>query len=157
MVAGSTKVFKPTAEQRNLVKKLSELGLKQETIATLVRNTKKAKTSRNPNKGISTSTLKKYFAEELAAGVAKQDELIAQTLMKQMKEHPSVSMFLAKVRLGWNPAIIQEIDQKEEKVVTHVYSPMESDQAWIEAVNPDNNQIVEIEAVEIPATEEKLN
>lgn len=77
--------FKPTEEQRALVKSLAAIGLPQEEICTVVR-------LRSPK------TLRKCFPRELSQGLAEATAIVAQTAyeMASSGEYPAMTFFWLK-------------------------------------------------------------
>jgi hypothetical protein len=83
--------FQPTEEQRQRVKSLAGFGLQQEHIAPLV--------------GVaSTTTLRKYFREELEQGPLEAHANVRGTLFKLATSgrNPGATMYWLKRRAGWN-------------------------------------------------------
>src|SRR5437016_5882549 len=89
--------FKPTQEQRVMVKSLSAYGVKQEDIAKLV--------------GLrSVKTLRKYFREELSRGQIEAVTRVGQTLyqMAISGKHLVATIFYLKTKAGWREVSIKE-------------------------------------------------
>lgn len=84
------KAFKPSDEQAAEVKRLAGLGLSNKTIAVVMQ--------------VSESTLKKYYADELAQGHEGGKRQLAESALMMALEgkHPALMIFLLKTRLGWN-------------------------------------------------------
>ena len=83
--------FQATEEQRRMVKSLAGFGLKQEHIAPLI--------------GVaSTTTLRKYFREELEQGPLEAHANVRSTLFKLATSgrNPGATMFWLKRRAGWS-------------------------------------------------------
>jgi hypothetical protein len=82
--------LKPTAEQRRLVKSLSACGIPQEHIAGRL--------------GIrSLKTLRKYYREELDAGILDANASVGKTMytMANSGRFPLATMFWLRCRAGW--------------------------------------------------------
>jgi hypothetical protein len=88
---GGRPPFEPTEEQRRIVNVMSAGGFQQLAIAYAL--------------GISDNTLRKYFADELAAGGSKAHAMVVGNLYRQAtKDDPRATpaaIFWAKTRLGW--------------------------------------------------------
>jgi hypothetical protein len=84
--------FKPTDEQRRMVKSMSGVGLPEEDIARTI----------GP-RGISPKTLRKYFRQELSLGSTLANTKVLNTLFRLATSGDCVaaSIFWAKTRLGW--------------------------------------------------------
>jgi hypothetical protein len=83
--------FQPTDEQRRMVKSLAGCGLKQEHIAPLL--------------GLaSTTTLRKYFREELERGPVEAHANVRRTLFKLATSgrNPGATMYWLKTRARWS-------------------------------------------------------
>lgn len=98
--------FKPTEEQRKLVKSLVGYGVKHEDICLLVTNP-------NNGKPIDDKTLRKHFRSEIDVGQVTANSLVAESLFrKAIGTGPSAitaAIFWLKCRAGW----------KETQVVEH--------------------------------------
>jgi hypothetical protein len=83
--------FQPSDEQRRMVKSLAGYGLKQEQIASLL--------------GLaSTTTLRKYFREELERGPVEAQANVRRTLFKLATSgrNPAATMYWLKTRARWS-------------------------------------------------------
>jgi hypothetical protein len=82
--------FRPTEEQRRMVKSLSAFGVPQEQMANRM--------------GIrSPKTLRKHFRDELDGGALEANSKVAKTLfdMATSGQVPAATMFWLKCRAGW--------------------------------------------------------
>lgn len=83
--------FQPTDDQRRIVNVMAAGGFQQSAIAHAI--------------GISENTLRKYFADEIAAGGSKAHAAVVANLFKQAtKDDPrstAAAIFWTKTRLGW--------------------------------------------------------
>ena len=70
-----------------MVKGLSALGLPQKDIGYVMQ--------------VSEDTVKKYFAEEIAAGPAEANARVGQFLFQQAQKNLTAAIFWAKTRMGW--------------------------------------------------------
>jgi hypothetical protein len=92
--------FEPTDEQRQLVEKLAGLGIPHRQIAEFVINPR-------TDRPISHTTCEKFFAAELASGLAKATAKVAQNLFRVATSEeisgPVVTacIFWMKCRAGW--------------------------------------------------------
>ena len=90
------KAHDPTDKSRQQVKALSGYGLPQDQIADTV--------------GISESTLKKYYGDELRRGIAVANATVGEALHKQCRRGNTTALiFWAKTRMGWKERSIHEI------------------------------------------------
>ena len=81
---------KPAAEDRKQVEMLAGLGIPQEQICLLVQG------------GIDEKTLRKYYAEELVAGVAKANSQVSKSLFKKATSGDTTAqIWWTKTRMGW--------------------------------------------------------
>ena len=81
----------PTSEQRELVETLTSLGVPHEQIAKEI--------------GIrSPKTLRTHFRDELDLGALRANVKVGATLFRMATSgnHPTVSIFWAKSRMGWS-------------------------------------------------------
>jgi hypothetical protein len=80
--------FKPTEDQRELVKRAAACGLTNEQVANVL--------------GVSEATVKKYFALELHTSSDKANMAVAGALFKSaMGGNVTAQIFWCKTRLGW--------------------------------------------------------
>lgn len=94
------KAFIPTDEQRKQVERAAAVGLTNEQVAKVL--------------GIGETTLKKYFAEELASGGPKANYNVAGALYQSaMKGNVTAQIFWCKTRLGWKEADRLELTGKD--------------------------------------------
>lgn len=93
----------PSDEERQMVSKLSGIGLKQSDICELIINDQ-------TGKAISEDTLRKHFASEIASGrsIAKSKVMRTAYQMAIGGEQPAMTMFWLKTQCGWREK--QEID-----------------------------------------------
>lgn len=100
---GGRQAFEPTDEQRKQVKNAAGFGLRDQDIATLL--------------GVSESTIQKYFSDELKAGRADGKQKLAKTAMQMATSgaHPTMTIFMSKVHLGWKE---QHQEQQQPQSVT---------------------------------------
>lgn len=98
--------FKPTEEQRKLVKSLVGYGVKHEDICQLI-------SSPRNGKPIDDKTLRRHFRAEIDTGQITANTLVAESLFKKaVGTGPSsitAAIFWLKCRAGW----------KETQVVEH--------------------------------------
>src|SRR5690348_1033887 len=92
--------FKPTEEQRALVKSLASIGLPQEEICTIVRLR-------------SAKTLRKCFPRELAQGLAEATAIVAQTAydMAISGEYPAMTFFWLKCQVPSGDSLEMQQEQ----------------------------------------------
>ena len=89
--------FKPTDEERKLVKQMSAEGIPQSNIAMVIRD------------GIDDKTLRKHFRKELDTAATKANAKIGGTLFnKAVNGDTSAAIFWAKTRMGWKETSVQE-------------------------------------------------
>jgi hypothetical protein len=94
--------FKPTAEQREIVKLLAGYAIPYDRIVKAIRNP----LTRRP---IGTNTLLKHFEHELEAGRAEVDSLIATGLTKKLREgHMTALIWCSKNLWNWSDRVTQE-------------------------------------------------
>src|SRR5437868_1236361 len=104
--------FRPTDEQRRLVKSLSACGIRQEEIALVL--------------GLrSPKSVRKHFRKELDLGAIEANAQVSQTLFKMARsgKHPAATIFWLKTRGGWRevqfvetrPAAIPEFSTEVQK------------------------------------------
>jgi hypothetical protein len=89
--------FKPTPEQRKLVRSLAAVGLRQEWICERL--------------GLrSPKTLRKHFPEELSKGLAEATAAVARTgyQMALSGRYPSMLLFWLKCRVPGDPMLQSE-------------------------------------------------
>jgi hypothetical protein len=104
--------FKPTEEQKRMVKSMSGVGLPEDDIARTI-----------GARGISPKTLRKYFRQELSLGAALAGTKVLNTLfqMATSGECVAASIFWAKTRLGWRerggPAATTQVRPEESSNV----------------------------------------
>tara|TARA_Y100000310_G_scaffold193077_1_gene193037 strand:+ start:915 stop:1256 length:342 start_codon:yes stop_codon:yes gene_type:complete len=89
----------PTKETRELAAEWSGYGIPQEGIARKI--------------GINADTLRKYYAEELAGGIAQANQAVAGSLFRMAtagsgKGQVAAAIFWAKTRMGWKETNIHE-------------------------------------------------
>jgi AraC-like DNA-binding protein len=105
--------YTPDAQTRRLVEALAAHGVPQKDIARTVE--------------ISAPTLRRAFRREIDRGISQGNAEIARTLFKMgvSGKHPSVSIFLGKVRLGMKepPA---DVDVALTHTITRVVMPRKS-------------------------------
>jgi hypothetical protein len=117
--------FQPTDEQRRRVKSLAGFGLKQEHIASLL--------------GLaSTTTLRKYFREELERGPVEAHANVRGTLFKMATSgrNPAATMYWLKTRARWSEKGRPEEPVKRSEGYTwrvSVYEPPQDQKALEEA------------------------
>jgi hypothetical protein len=94
--------YKPTEEERTLVKSLAATGLPHDQICRLVR-------LRSPK------TLRKYFARELSQGLAEATAIVAGVAyeMAHSGRHLAMTLFWLKCQAPCD----ESLDQEEEKVI----------------------------------------
>lgn len=99
--------FKPTEEQRRMVKTMSAYRMPHEDITTAV--------------GLrSVKTLRRHFREELDRGVIEARAKVSQTAfqMAVSGKYPAMTMFWLKSNCGWRDG--QEFDQRPRLVAPFV-------------------------------------
>jgi hypothetical protein len=82
--------FKPTNEQRNIVKSMAAMGIPHEDIGRKI--------------GVrSPKTIRKHFREELDLGAMEANYKVAKTLFEMATSgaHPAATIFWAKTRNGF--------------------------------------------------------
>lgn len=93
------KAHEPDDKTKNIVKRMSGIGLTQDQIASIV--------------GISDETLRKYYSEELQTGVAHANALVAQNLFNiatgNDKGAVAAAIFWMKTRAQWRETNRSEI------------------------------------------------
>jgi hypothetical protein len=126
--------FQATEEQRRMVKSLAGFGLKQEHIAPLV--------------GVaSTTTLRKYFREELEQGPVEAHANVRGTLFKLATSgrNPGATMFWLKRRAGWSengrpPEPEKTSEEHTCRVIVHQPPRSPDDQKAFEDARRDLSQ-----------------
>lgn len=104
------KHFVPTKEQRNLVSIWAACGMPQEFMRAQIVN---------PQTGepINKRTLEKAFRQELDAGMANANALVAQSLFKKAvgngAQSVTAAIFWMKCRAGWKPVEGMELTGKD--------------------------------------------
>lgn len=89
--------FKPTEEQRELVRQLTAFGLRVEDMVLFIKGTN--------GKSITANTLTKHFRDELSKGKLRANVAIAQTLFKKAKSGDNTCMiFWLRTQAGWKDA-----------------------------------------------------
>jgi len=85
--------WEPTSEERYAVRVMAAAGMKQDEIARAI----------HPLGPISTSTLRRYFRDELDNGKAllTRDVIAVATQMALSGQHPSMTKFWLTVHAGW--------------------------------------------------------
>jgi hypothetical protein len=103
----SRRAFKPTAEQRGWVEAMIGYGMPQAEIRLLIKH---------PQTGepISLETLRKHFAEEIAAGVVNLKALVGDRIVAWIlgrdgdllddRARMKLAILVAKARMGWTVA-----------------------------------------------------
>ena len=86
--------FEPTEDERKMVKELASLGTRQPDICRFIKRY---------DKPINETTLRKYFAEELALGTLEANARVAATLYKMATsgDSPASTFFWLKTRARW--------------------------------------------------------
>jgi hypothetical protein len=129
--------FKATPEQRRHVELLSGFGLTQAQIAQLVLNP-------YSGKPIDDKTLRAHFAEELAAGPAKLNSRVAQTLYQKATgdgpQSVAAAIFWLKTRAGWREKVDVALEVTSGVLVP---PPRTSAQEWIAQVAEANAEAKE--------------
>lgn len=96
------KAYAPTEKEARQVRTLSGMGTRCADIAKVL--------------GISESTLRKYYAEDLEIGCIQANAKVAESLFKQAtnEEKPNIvaAIFWLKTRAGWKE---QEAEGKKEE------------------------------------------
>ena len=94
--------FEVGEAERELVKELAGLGIRQSDICRLIRR---------KGKPIGETTLRKHFADELDLGGIEANARVAMTLFKMATsgEHPGMTAFWLKCRAGWRETQVHEI------------------------------------------------
>jgi hypothetical protein len=94
--------FKPTEEQRSLVKSMAAVGIPHDLIARRIELH-------------SAKTLRKHFRRELDIGETDANYKVGQTLFKMATSGSSVAaaIFWAKTRMGWREREPDEIRHAE--------------------------------------------
>lgn len=81
---------KPTPDDRKQVEMLAGLGIPQEQICLLIQG------------GIDDKTLRKHYAAELVAGVAKANSQVSKSLFqKAVSGDTGAQIWWTKTRMGW--------------------------------------------------------
>jgi DNA-binding Lrp family transcriptional regulator len=117
--------YSPDPQTRRLVEALAAHGVPQRDIARTV--------------DVSAPTLRKAFRREIDRGISQGNAEIARTLFKMgvSGKHPSVSIFLGKVRLGMKepPA---DLDVAVNHTIVRVLMPRKSAtvEAWVRDYAP---------------------
>lgn len=94
-IGGAREKHEPTDEMRAKIEALAGYGLPQDMIGRCV--------------GLSESTVKKYYTEEMRVGTAKASAQIAQTLFKKAMAGDTASLiFWTKARMNWSEKHIIE-------------------------------------------------
>jgi hypothetical protein len=149
--------FKPAESDRRLAQTLSAFGVPEEQIARNI-----------GDNGISPKTLRKYLHRELATGIAKANAKLGETLFQMGTDgqHPAVTIFLAKVRLGMRerapiPSVLEnqkgeEDNAEDSKAVTDELARLAADREAAAVPGetdqePDADPEVSVEGVESPS------
>jgi hypothetical protein len=94
--------FKPTVEQRALVRLLAGFLIPHDRIVQAIRNPR-------TRRAINVSTLLRHFEHELAAGRAEVDSLIAEGLTKKLREgHMTALIWCSKNLWNWTDKVEQQ-------------------------------------------------
>jgi hypothetical protein len=93
--------FRPTPEQRKLVKSLAAVGLRQEWICGMLR-------LRSPK------TLRKHFPEELSKGLAEATAAVARTAyeMALSGRYPAMLLFWLKCQAPGDPVLDTVLEKR---------------------------------------------
>ena len=96
--------FRPTPEQRKLVKSLAAVGLRQEWICGMLR-------LRSPK------TLRKHFPEELSKGLAEATAAVARTAyeMALSGRYPAMLLFWLKCQAPGGPLLDTEPEGRKSR------------------------------------------
>jgi hypothetical protein len=94
--------FRPTDEQREIVKIMAGYAIPHDRIVKAIRNP----LTRRP---ISTSTLAEHFEHELEAGRAEVDQLLAHGLSKRLREaNMTALIWVSKNLWSWSDRVEQQ-------------------------------------------------
>lgn len=103
------KAYEPDEKTAEQAEKLAAIGIPQDQIAIIL--------------DISESTLKKYYSTELTKGKCKGNVKVATCAFRLMERgNPAMTIFLAKVRLGWRETGDDAPKETEEKTINLVFS-----------------------------------
>ena len=96
--------FRPTPEQRKLVRSLAALGLRQEWICQMLH-------FRSPK------TLRKHFAEELSKGLAEATAAVARTAydMALSGRYPAMLLFWLKCQAPSDPLLETQPEARKSR------------------------------------------
>jgi hypothetical protein len=96
--------FRPTPEQRKLVRSLAALGLRQEWICQMLH-------FRSPK------TLRKHFPEELSKGLAEATAAVARTAyeMALSGRHPAMLLFWLKCQVPVDPLLDTQPEARKSR------------------------------------------
>ena len=111
-----TPPFAPTDEQREFVRTLIGLGIRQEDVRLLI--------FKADGKPISKPTLEKYFRKELDTGTIKANAKVAEALYRKATRGDTTAMiFWLKTRGGWREVNRLELTGKEGAPIHIVAGP----------------------------------
>jgi hypothetical protein len=117
-----SKKFEPTDEQRELVELLVSIGTTQENICRLVK--RPTLVSKNSDSlrvkvmvPIDVKTLRKAFRTEIDTGAVKANFEVGKTLLQMAKsgQHPAMTIFWAKTRMGFRENSVVQTQQLDAK------------------------------------------
>jgi hypothetical protein len=100
--------FIPTDEDRERVRLLAAIGVKQDIIARIIRNPLVTSEAYPAGEPICARTLRKYFRDELDLGMTEANAQVGQTLfqMATSGQCPAATIFWLKCRMGWRETTI---------------------------------------------------
>lgn len=94
------KPYKPTDEQRELVKSLAAVGITQEAIGRVV--------------GCNDDTLRKYYRDELDCAAIEANASVGGALFgKAMAGDTTAAIWWTKARMGWSEKKVHEHQGKD--------------------------------------------
>ena len=117
-----TKKFEPTDQQRELVELLVSIGTTQENICQVVK--RPTLVSKNGDSmrvkvmvPIDRKTLRRAFREEIATGAIKANAAVGRTMyqMATSGQHPAMTIFWAKTRMGFRENSVVQTQQLDAK------------------------------------------
>ena len=90
--------FRPTGEQREMVKLMSAIGIPERKMVHAIINPE-------TKKGITPVSLRKHFREELDQGLVQADIKAGANLLKLTETSAAAAIFWAKCRLQWRERV----------------------------------------------------
>jgi hypothetical protein len=108
--------FTPTEEDREKVRLLAAVGVKQEIIARIIRNPADPTEDYPAGAPICDRTLRRHFRDELDLGMAEANAMVGKTCfeMATSGQHPSMTAFWLKCRANWRETSVVQQQQLDK-------------------------------------------